>query len=161
MTRIYIPAAGWYTLEGGPTPPDPPIPPDPPQPIPGDVISVPWSRSETWHIPMQCTQTLIFVLDVPPDAVPGPYPNQFNFAEYQGPATTRQVVLSHVMGSFDLAYAVAAQQGTQVSLPVLVGSNVNQGQRYFINVRNWSTDLNGYSCAPGQVMGSIASWITS
>lgn len=156
-------AAGVYELTplGVPLPIPPDPVPGPIPPLPGDALVVTWASSQTWHIPMPCTQTLVFVLDVPAGAKPGLYPNQFNFAEYQGPATTRQAMLSRVAGSFDLGDAIEQQQGAQVSLPVLVGVNVAPGGRYFINVRNWSTDLDGFSCTPGTTLGSIASWITS
>lgn len=164
-----LPAGDYDVVRKGSAPPttEPPvippvIPPQPTGPIPPGSIVVPWTPSQTWnHIPMQCTQTLVFVLDVPADAKPGPYPNQFNFAQHLGLPTTRQVVLSRVAGSFELTNALAAQEGEQISIPVLAGSNVTPGQRYFINVRNWSTDLDNYSCVPGTVMGSIASWVTS
>lgn len=156
------PADGGGDPQPQPQPQPGPTPtPQPTGPIPPGSIAVLWATSKTWDIPMQCTQTMIFVLDVPADAKPGQYPNQLNFAEYQGPPTIRQAMLSRVAGSFDLADAITGQQGNQVSIPVLAGSNVAPGGRYFINVRNWSTDLDAYSCTPGAVMGSRASWVTS
>lgn len=168
MTTITISdplPAGTYTLVAGtgpipPIPPDPhPIPPDP-QPIPPDAISVPWAEPKTWHLAMLCEATVVFVVNVPADAKPGKYPNQLNFAQHQGLPTIRQAVLSTVAGKFDQG-VIEQQQGEQVSLPVMVGQNVQAGGQYFVNVRNWSTDIGGFSCVPGTVMGSIASWIIS
>ena len=152
-------APGTYVLESSappnPHPPDPPIPPNP-NPTPPGTTVIPWGKSDSWKFQMPCEAVEVFVLDVPLDAVPGPYPNPFSFYEYQGPPTTRLMVLSLTPGDF--GSPIVQSSGTSVTISVQVGWNVTPGGRYYLNVMNWDMDGNKYSCSVGSVLGSKAEW---
>lgn len=154
----------WVLAAPGPGPdPIPPIPPNP-NPIPPNSVLLTWGQGLAWYSAQsggfQCEQTLIFAFDVPADAPAGAY-MQFNLAEYQSLPTTRQLALSKVAGAFDPADTITPSQGTSVGCNCIPGVNVQPGGRYFINVRNWSTDLDGYSCVPATNVNCIMNWVAA
>jgi len=79
-----------------------------------------------------------------------------NMAEYAEPATTRQMTLSKSSCDFRATDSsgnngpFAVTNGNQVGLSFNVGAQPGglvPGQTYYMNFRNWSTDLNAISCS--------------
>jgi hypothetical protein len=144
--RIYIPKAGWYALEE--TPPEPGPGPGP-EPIPGVTVLIkPYGYWED-RFKMQCEAILAYQVDIPADSK-GLF--RFYVAEYDGPATIRQLYLSATMGSFDPATAISRSEGT--SAGIVYDAALIAGQRVYFNLRNYSSDI-GPVCVPGTSLGTL------
>ena len=96
----------------------------------------------------------MFSLTIPADATPGSAPGKVAAAEFQGPATTRQMTLSKTPGDFDPATIIARSPGTSVTIMYVVGQNVQAGNTYYFNLRNQSSDI-PVVCQPGELVNVI------
>ena len=96
-------------------------------------------------------------------------------AEYGGLPATRQITISTqacdfrfpdyggTNGPLTWSNGNSATVSYLVVSPTDVGhtgslAGMVAGQTYFINVRNWSTDLNGSSCPPGSQCNAILNY---
>lgn len=151
MTTITIDGplqAGTYTVTpSGVVPPVVP-PVTPPVVPPAGTIPIPWGTAFHWDGLMLCEEVKIFSF------VAGSSGSmRFAISEYNGERITRQVMLSRVPGSFYYVDAIAQAQGGDATLNYNA-QQLTAGQTYYINVRNYSTDLGAISCTPGMAYGT-------
>ena len=115
---------------------------------------------------------LVFQFTVPPGAPNSVTAGKLAVSEFQGLATMRQVTISTqacdfrspdykgVNGPLTWSNGTTATVSFGVVSPDQVGATgalagLVAGQTYFVNVRNWSIDLNGISCPTGSVCNAI------
>ena len=135
---------------------------------PTTVVS--WGQAATWTTGASggfpANRIWVLQVTVPPSAPNSTTAGRFQVSEYQGLPTTRQLTISSQAcdfrfpdyrgvngpltwsnGSTATTYfgvVSAGQVGTTGSMAGLVA-----GQTYYVNIRNWDTDLNAVSCPAG------------
>jgi hypothetical protein len=166
-----VAAQASQVAESGPQPnPQPIAQPDPQQPSPqpvqdGNAIVLTWGQPTSWksveHGGFACNGRLAFRIDVPANAVLG-VAYRFAVSEFSGQPTARQVTLSEA--PFDFATPgpggpITWSNGNSASITFVAGGNVQPGKSYYLNIRNFSLDLDGgrgaQSCPTGELANII------
>ena len=117
----------------------------------------------------------VFQMSVPASAQVSTSTGKFSVAEYQGVPTTRQITISRQAcdfrtpdfsgnnGPFTWSNGNSATASFIVVPADQVGftggyAGMVAGQTYYINIRNWSIDLNGVSCQSGGQCNAIMNY---
>lgn len=111
--------------------------PDVPVPVGQKInLTLPWTAASI-QTPMIAQDQIAYEFTVPVSAVSGQV-FQLVVSEYKGIAYGRQVVLSGTPFDFDTQWGTA--YGNTVTFTCTVGYNVFQGQKLYLNLRNWNPD---------------------